>query len=93
MGPNRPCFLGPSTVALDVYPTSWPFNPEEQRDLAATLQLQITPGEYPFLAEMMNWIMQARVPQTAQKDHAAYESEFEFGLDLILDGLERLRRK
>ena len=69
---------------------SWPFEPEEQRDLAAALQLQIAPDEYPYLTEMMNWIIQARV---TQKDNMAYESEFEFGLDLILDGLERLRQK
>jgi AcrR family transcriptional regulator len=72
---------------------SWPFQPEEQRDLAATLGLQVAPDEYPYLAEMMNWISQTRVTHAAKKDNVAYESEFEFGLDLILDGLERLRHE
>ena len=40
-------------------------------------------GEYPHLAEM--------ITQHAMKPGYDYAKEFEFGLDLILDGLERLR--
>jgi AcrR family transcriptional regulator len=40
-------------------------------------------GEYPHLAEM--------ITQHAMKPGYDYADEFEFGLDLILDGLERLR--
>lgn len=42
-------------------------------------------GEYPHLAEM--------IVEHAMKPGYAYADEFEFGLDLILDGLERLRRQ
>jgi AcrR family transcriptional regulator len=40
-------------------------------------------GEYPHLAEM--------ITKHAMKPGYDYSKEFEFGLDLILDGLERLR--
>jgi AcrR family transcriptional regulator len=40
-------------------------------------------GEYPHLAEM--------ITEHAMKPGYDYAEEFEFGLDLILDGLERLR--
>jgi hypothetical protein len=40
-------------------------------------------GEYPHLAEM--------ITQHAMKPGYDYSKEFEFGLGLILDGLERLR--
>lgn len=72
---------------------SWPFDSEEQHKVAATLQPQVASDEYPYLTEMLGWIMQARVPGVGRKDSVAYESDFEFGLDLILDGLdEELRR-
>ncbi len=51
--------------------------------MAATLEPQIAADEYPYLAEMIRLMM--------QKGAAGYESEFEFGLNLILDGLERVR--
>jgi Tetracyclin repressor-like, C-terminal domain len=40
-------------------------------------------GEHPHLAEM--------ITDHAMKPGYDYSDEFEFGLDLILDGLERLR--
>ena len=40
-------------------------------------------GEYPYLAEM--------ITEHAMKPGYDYAEEFEFGLDLILDGVERLR--
>ncbi len=75
-----------------LHEVSWPFDPEEQHDVAATLQPRVAADEYPDLTEMLGWIMKARVPNAARKDVVTYESDFEFGLDLILDGLEKLRR-
>jgi tetracycline repressor-like protein len=40
-------------------------------------------GQYPYLAEM--------IAEHAMKPGYDYADEFEFGLDLILDGLARLR--
>jgi AcrR family transcriptional regulator len=42
-------------------------------------------GEYPYLAEM--------ITEHAMKPGYDFAEEFEFGLDLILDGLEELRKK
>lgn len=70
---------------------SWPFDPEELPDTAAALQPQVTPNEHPHLIEMMSWIIKTRVPNAGRKRAEAYASEFDFGLELVLDGLERAR--
>ncbi|MGW7480042.1 TetR/AcrR family transcriptional regulator [Nonomuraea muscovyensis] len=65
--------------------SSLPFStPDELEDVAETIGRSMPAGMYPHLAEMMT-------------DHAlqpgyAYAEEFEFGLGLILDGLERILR-
>jgi hypothetical protein len=41
------------------------------------------PGEYPYLAEM--------AVDRAMKPGYNYGDEFEYGLDLILDGIQRAR--
>ncbi len=73
-----------------LHEVSWPFTAEEQRDVAATLQPYVEPDEYPYLAEMMEFITTARTSQAAGKDAVANESEFDFGLDLILGSLAKL---
>ncbi len=56
---------------------------EEAAELAETILRQLHADEYPHLAEM--------IIEHALKPGYDYAEEFEFGLDLILDGLERLR--
>jgi hypothetical protein len=56
---------------------------EEAAELADTILRQLHADEYPHLAEM--------IIEHALKPGYDYAEEFEFGLDLILDGLERLR--
>ena len=73
-----------------LHEVSWPFTAEEQRDVAATLQPHVEPDEYPYLAEMMEFITTARTSKAAGKDAVAYELEFDFGLDLILGSLAKL---
>jgi hypothetical protein len=53
-------------------------------DLAASFVRELRAGDYPYLAE------HAEQHLAAPADDGA--GEFEFGLDLILDGLERARR-
>lgn len=55
----------------------------EDESLAKTMLRQLPPDEYPYLAEIVGGYVTG----------SGYEfaDEFEFGLDLILDGLERLR--
>lgn len=56
---------------------------EENAVFAESLSQQLSADEYPHLAAMIN--------EHAMKPGYDYGEEFEFGLDLILDGLERLR--
>jgi AcrR family transcriptional regulator len=57
--------------------------PEETSQLAESILSELPAEEYPYLAEM--------IVEHALKPDYDYAVEFEFGLDLILDGLERLR--
>lgn len=57
---------------------------QELRDMAAEVLPQFPVAEYPYLVEHINY----HLHEPAQDD----VSEFEFGLGLILDGLERLRQ-
>ncbi len=60
-----------------------PFDTSEELEEVAELILRQMPADrYPHLTEMM---------EHALKPGYAYANEFEFGLDLILGGLERIR--
>lgn len=62
-----------------------PFDtPDETAQLAESIMSGFGDGEYPYLAE----IATAHVMRPGY----AYGDEFEFGLDLILDGLQRLQQ-
>jgi len=56
---------------------------EESAEVAENILRQLPAEEYPHLAEM--------IIEHALKLGYDYAEEFEFGLDLILDGLEKLR--
>ena len=56
--------------------------PEQVAEVGESILRQLA-GEYPHLAEM--------ITDHAMKPGYDYSEEFEFGLDLILDGLERAR--
>ena len=56
---------------------------EESAELAQTILEQLQADQYPHFAEM--------ITEYALKPGYDYSKEFEFGLDLILDGLERVR--
>src|SRR5450759_3508489 len=56
--------------------------PEQVAEVGEAMLRQLA-GEYPRLAEM--------ITDHAMQPGYAYSEEFDFGLDLILDGLERLR--
>lgn len=69
---------------------NWPFDAAEQHRVAIALQPQFDPDAYPNLVEMLGWIAQTRVPDAANP--VTYESDFDFGLKLILNSLEQLVR-
>lgn len=56
---------------------------EELEDLAETMLRELPADQYPYLTEM--------IVEHALQPGYSYASEFEYGLDLILDGLERAR--
>ncbi len=58
------------------------FDADELKELAARFLREFPADEYPDLAEHIRQHMEP---------NAAHQGTFEFGLDLILDGLERLR--
>ncbi len=64
--------------------SSLPFStPEDLNQVAASLLPQVPAAAYPHFAEM--------AAEYVLKPGYSYSAEFEFGLDLILDGLERAR--
>lgn len=63
---------------------SLPFDTGEQAaQVAETIMRDFPSGDYPYMAEIAT--------QHVMKPGYSYAAEFEFGLDLILDGLERVR--
>ena len=58
-------------------------NSEEAKEVAGNLLEGFRPGEYPHLAEM--------AVDRAMKPGYSYGDEFDYGLDLILDGILRAR--
>ena len=73
-------------VGFTLWIASMPFR--KKGDLAAlaeTALRELTPDRFPHVAEHVRWHLAPRPPKG--------KTGFEFGLDLILDGIERLRPK
>ena len=71
---------------LSLYEKALPFEtPEETVDLAREIFADFPEGAYPHFVELTT--------QHVLQPGYDYGEEFEFGLDLILDGLERLLRR
>jgi AcrR family transcriptional regulator len=72
-------------TGFTLWQVSFTFDTADLAELGAAFLRQLPVDEYPFLAE--------HVEQHMTPPSEDDESEFEFGLDLILDGLERLRHR
>ncbi len=73
-------------TGFTLWQVSMPFETKEELDeLAAGFLREIPVDEYPYVVEHAQ-----QHPEPASPDGA---SEFEFGLDLILDGLDRIRER
>jgi len=59
-----------------------PFDPESVPEVAETFLERFRSEDYPYLAELTT--------EHVLQSGYGYDREFEFGLDLVLDGLERL---
>ncbi len=60
-------------------------NSKEAKAVAGNILEGFRPGDYPHLAEM--------AVDRAMKPGYSYGDEFEYGLDLILDGIMRVKSK
>ena len=58
-------------------------NSDQAAEVASTMMVQMPAGEFPYLSEM--------VLEHVLQPGYAYADEFEVGLELVLDSLERLR--
>lgn len=76
-----------------LHEVNWPFEPGEQSDVAANLKDRAPVQEYPFLAEMLDSIVATKAHEQRGTETSAYESDFNFGFELLLDGLEAVRLK
>jgi AcrR family transcriptional regulator len=74
--------LDSHTYGFVLQEMAWPFDVEHAPELAATFARGLPAGRYPHLVALADMV--GATPGGAPVD-------FEFGLDLILDGLERLR--
>jgi AcrR family transcriptional regulator len=70
-------------MGFTLWVTSFPFKTEELAEIGANFLRELPVEEYPYLAE--------HIEQHVNPSEREEKSEFEFGLDLILDGLERMR--
>lgn len=70
---------------------SWPTDKAELPEAIVTYQKLIPADRFPNIAAMMSFIADDRAHSPLAQTEDGYAPEFEFGLDLILDGLERLR--
>lgn len=74
----------PDGLGFALQELTLPFEtPEELAEVAESILRQFPADEYPYLAET--------VVEHVTKSGYDFADEFEFGLDLILDGLERRR--
>ncbi len=71
--------LDAHTYGFTLQEQAWPFPPEASQERATVLADELPPG-HPNVAALMNYVATTDVPIV----------DFDFGLDLLLDGLERL---
>jgi AcrR family transcriptional regulator len=69
----------------------WPFKPIDQGKVAAMLRPQVSQNEFPYLSEMLGSIIKQRAEDQNRSDPDAHAPDFQFGLDLLLHSLERIR--
>ncbi|HYN90225.1 MAG TPA: TetR/AcrR family transcriptional regulator C-terminal domain-containing protein [Ardenticatenaceae bacterium] len=70
-------------TGFTLWEVSFPFDAAELANIGVAFLRELPGDEYPYLAEHI----EQHLTPSSHDD----EGEFEFGLDLILDGLERLR--
>lgn len=69
---------------------TWPHARSELPDIVQQMLQQVSAAEFPHLVEMMEYVAVATVGPAASRGPLDYRAEFEFGLDLVLQGLSRV---
>jgi AcrR family transcriptional regulator len=86
-------------LALDSYiygftlqEVNWPYPADEVVAVTERMRPHVPAETYPNVDEVMTHVVKERASRAGSKrnDASPYAAEFEFGLDLILDGVERL---
>lgn len=70
---------------------SWPVSAAESPAATRRMQAEVPSETYPNLAEIMAYVVASRTARNAASGVADYAEEFAYGLELILEGLERRR--
>lgn len=70
---------------------SWPHAADQLPEAIAAVKPQISTREYPYLHEIMGYVLGSPKRAPVGPGSRGYDTDFEFGLDLILDALERAR--
>ena len=70
---------------------SWPTSKEELPEALEDYRKAIPADEFPHIAEMMTFVLEEGAASASARAEPGYAPEFEVGLDLILDGLVRMR--
>ena len=71
-------------TGFTLWQVSFAFRGEDVAELGASVLREFPVADYPYLAEHI----EQHLTDSSEDDD---EGEFEFGLDLLLDGLERIR--
>lgn len=71
---------------------TWPFSRAEIPRAVQEMMPRVSGAELTHLAELMHYVSQASEGVKRGRGQHEYRAEFEFGLDLILNGLSRLRQ-
>ena len=73
---------------------TWPFSPDERTELIEELAPAIDPSQYPNVVRMMGFVLgRGAKARRGSSSQAGYDADFAFGVELMLDGLERARRR
>lgn len=71
---------------------AWPFEPDERPEIIEELRPMVSEAEHPYLIEVMAFAFErgtASLP--GGNSRGGYDADFAFGLELVLDGLDRAR--
>lgn len=88
---NAVLLLDSYVYGFTLQEVNWAVSAEDSPAVTERMQGQVPRDLYPNLSEIMAYVVTSRSARNAA-GHADYAAEFEFGLDLILEGLERRRR-